>query len=216
MNYTCFFSQLSLRITRTLCFCALLLILLSSCGAGDIVFGRSNTTPTPTRVPTPTATPSPIPTIATSGDGQPISQAIDPCSLITVDEAAQVFEGPMKIVVSGKPSSPLPILGNPGATEITTSCLYGATEPPARGFALNLVIASDPASARTLFQNSRTNDTGVQDINGLGDAAYFGSQNFFYVLKDNVEIFFIVVGSKDSATILQEAKQLAQYAVNRV
>jgi hypothetical protein len=143
VNYAHPASRISLN---RVCLSIGLFALLSACSAGDIV---TSATPTRTsdsiRTPTPASTsaliPTPTPTITerTHG-GQLISQTIDPCSVITLDEADRVFNGPMKAIELNQPSSPTPIFDSPGATEVTSICLYGATQLPVRGFTLNLAV----------------------------------------------------------------------------
>ncbi|GHO94602.1 hypothetical protein KSF_046500 [Reticulibacter mediterranei] len=141
--------------------------------------------------------------------GQVVKQNIDPCSLVSTQEAGQILGTPMTAHQEFTSS---------GGGSTTTTCAYSSASRTDHA-ALQLHIFTDSSSARSTFQFSKSSDSpSVQSLHGLGEDAYF----YAFALPDNIDLEVL----KDNAILSVMAgheradlgidKQFAQIALKRL
>ncbi|MCU0835870.1 MAG: hypothetical protein MUC77_15785 [Chromatiaceae bacterium] len=145
---------------------------------------------------------------ATQAASPPAQAAIDPCDLITRDDAAHLLGEPM---LQGERRDE----GRVGMT----LCLYNPADPDSLGF-LQVSInqpgaASSGASPAQIFQDIRdAMSDGRTDLDGLGDAAFIATGGI-YVLQGE-RMISIGAGNTSQPEVRERLREAAEIALERL
>jgi hypothetical protein len=149
----------------------------------------------------------------------------DPCQLLTAQDVEGIFSG-LAITVTKHDLEP-----NAIGQKI---CFYSADETDMKFVQISVInekemLASTQAggqNAEQLFSNTKDMIEGSQEINGLGDAAFFGGNGLklgsgLHVLKKDKGIYFSLDlglgrGNIDEAKHIELETNLAKKVLNRL
>ena len=177
-----------MRLGALLATAALALFVLAACGSDGDGYGNGGS---------PTAT-EPVATASAPTDGAP-SIEIDPCALVTADQAEAVLGAP---VGPTQPSEIPPIV----------SCTY---QTNSELLYVQLIVYENEAQARQGFDLAvDVND--FTEIDGLGEDAYNSQPIFDVSVLRGVYELSIDISAGEPETQLEQATELARTALERL
>ncbi len=139
---------------------------------------------------------------ATQASGQASMPSIDPCAILTQDDASAFFGAPS---VAGRPSDI-----SPGDT--TAFCIY-ATADNTGSLSLNLRYAANGALNDDEFVTLKSVN---QDVPGLGEGAYFDPQVHLLTVAKGPWIVRVSGTIQAAIAPLEKLMALAQAALGRL
>ena len=175
------------------------LLLLSACDGGGTTSTREKTQP-----PTKTATTAATRTSPASTAQAPAGAEIDACALVT---KAEVETAVGATVLDPKPER----LAN------LASCSFNDSAAPViTAVSVNVFVAASESDAREIFDLAKRNAADVQEVDGLGDDAYWDDiLGTLQVLQGTYEMS-VDVASSEGADQKRAAEDIAAKALSRL